>query len=94
MKKRIAIVLVAILLGVIVFGLCSCSMTELRTNDKEINEEYAFVSGLQDIDFVYNKETKICYLMICKQIGADDWEYAFIMLYDKNGEPLLYEGKI
>lgn len=99
MKKKIAIILAIILVLSLCIVFCSCDNidgTKLKTDNEVINEKYAFVSGLQKYDFVYDRETKQCYLMIRKDYDTKNNEtlYAFIPLYDENGKPLLYQGEI
>lgn len=93
MKKLIIFIASILMCLFMAVGLSACDNDTLRTDNSEINEEYGVVYGLQLKDaIVYNKKTKICYLMIWKEINGKQ-KYAFIMLYDKDGQPLIYDGE-
>lgn len=90
--KKLLILILSIITIIVCVCFAGCD-DKLKTDNEYINDKYAFVSGLRDNRFVYDKETKQCYLMIIKNYGTDEETiYGFIPLYDENGKPLLYEG--
>lgn len=88
MKKKVAIILVTIILLTICVVLCSCFDEEYV--NKIFGERFGLVEVINEYTIIiYDKETMVEYLYM-----TNNYRAVLTVLLDENGKPLLYEGKI
>ena len=86
MKKKIAIILVTIILLTICFVLCSCG--DEKYVEDSLGTRFGVVERISEFAIIiYDKETKVEYLYY-----TTGYRGGITVLLDENGKPLLYEG--